>query len=146
MIGSEEFSLRLKEAAGEVGIYSPREMARLLEVQEQSVKQWYQGKTRPNGKNLANLISLLNVRYEWLMYGKHSEGAPGGMVEPSNPVTDFSDAIAVLSGMGGLLLDRTSGIDREGAEKIGRTITQASRNADQAFQALLKRYLKHCKE
>ena len=72
---SKEFAARIKEAAGEAGIYSPRELARLLGVQPQAVKQWYQGESRPNGKNLANLLSLLHVRYEWLMYGKHSDDA-----------------------------------------------------------------------
>lgn len=141
MSDSEAFAMRLKEAAGASGIYSPRELARLLGIQEQSAKQWYSGKTRPNGKNLANLISLLNVRYEWLMYGRQPEALPGAAFETVDPATDFSDAIAVLAGMGRLLRERSSGIDRDGADKIGRTITQAAQNADQAFQTLLKRYL-----
>ncbi len=128
------------------GIYSPREMARLMGVQEQSVKQWYQGKTRPNERNIANLISLLNVRYEWLVHGKRLKGRSLVIAEPGDPASDFSDAIAVLSGMGGLLLGRSSGVNEEGAEKIGRAIIQASKNADQAFQVLLKCYLKHCND
>ena len=143
---SKEFAARIKEAAGEAGIYSPRELARLLGVQPQAVKQWYQGESRPNGKNLANLLSLLHVRYEWLMYGKHSDDAAENNASYSDPATDFADALAVLKGMSGLLMGRSSDIAQQDAEKIGRAITKASANADKAFQTLLKLYLSISKQ
>jgi len=96
---AQEFAARIKEAAGAAGIYSPRELARLLGIQAQAVNQWYEGKSRPNGKNLANLLSLLHVRYEWLLYGKHSENAAENNASYSDPATDFADALAVMKGM-----------------------------------------------
>jgi transcriptional regulator with XRE-family HTH domain len=133
-----EFAARIKEAAGSAGIYSPRELARLLGVQQQAVNQWYQGKSRPNGRNLANLLSLLHVRYEWLLYGKSGEPVAQDNAGYSDPATDFADALAVLKGMSGLLMGRSSSIAHQDAEKIGRAITNAAANADKAFQALLK--------
>lgn len=138
---SSDFAARLKEAAGAAGIYSPRELARLLGVQPQAVKQWYNGASMPNGTNLANLLSLLHVRYEWLLYGKQAEDKVNNGASYSDPATDFSDALAVLKGMSNLLTNRNSDLAREDAEKIGRAITKASTNADQAFQVLLKSYL-----
>ena len=54
-----DFPIRLKEAAGEAGIYSPRELARILDVQVHTVNQWYGGNSIPNGKNLTNLLTAL---------------------------------------------------------------------------------------
>ena len=138
---AREFAARIKEAAGAAGIYSPRELARLLGVQPQAVNQWYEGRSRPNGKNLANLLSLLHVRYEWLLYGKHSEDTAENNASYSDPATDFADALAVLKGMSGLLVGRSSDIAREDAEKIGRAIAMATANADNSFQVLLKSFL-----
>ena len=67
---NKAFSVRLKEAAGAEGIYSATELARLLGLETEVVKSWYSGSARPNGKHLANLCSLLHVRFEWLVYGK----------------------------------------------------------------------------
>ncbi|MCB1857380.1 MAG: helix-turn-helix domain-containing protein [Gammaproteobacteria bacterium] len=130
-----DFSIRLKEAAGEAGIYSPRELARLLDIQVQTVNQWYSGQSRPNGKNLFNLLSLLRVDNDWLMHGI-SPGDKAAENSVANPRPSFSDAIAVLNGMAGLLSNRTGAIDAADANKIGRTIEKATRNADIAFHEL----------
>jgi transcriptional regulator with XRE-family HTH domain len=136
---NKAFSMRLKEAAGAEGIYSATELARLLGVQTEAVKQWYSGSTRPNGKNLANLCSLLRVRFEWLMYGKNADQESTRAVDYSDPASDFADAVAVLNGMGGLLWARTTDVTQDDAEKIGRAILKATQNAEKAFQTCLQK-------
>jgi transcriptional regulator with XRE-family HTH domain len=137
-IAPMDYALRLRQAAGEAGIYSARELARLLDVQEQTVKLWYSGKSRPNGKNLTNLLAILRVGEDWLMYGS-------GNKQMSSPVQgmdaegDFRAALAVIHGMGTLLSERGTDISCSDANKIGRTITKAAQNADQAFQLLTER-------
>ncbi|MCB1759059.1 MAG: helix-turn-helix domain-containing protein [Gammaproteobacteria bacterium] len=142
---AKEFARRLKEAAGEAGIYSPRELARLLDVQLQTVKQWYNGSSSPNGKNLTNLLALLRVDSDWLLEGRNSEESVETTAVASNPAEAFRDAIAVINGMGGLLSGRTVDIALADANKIGRTIGKASHNAEQAFQQLAKLYAAKCK-
>lgn len=143
----KEYALRLKEAAGEAGIYSARELARLLDVHEQTVKQWYGGNSRPNGKNLTNLLAILRVEESWLMHGRNdSEELITAPVQCVDPVEDFRAALAVISGMGDLLSDRTMDITRSDAKKIGRTVNKAANNADLAFQALTNLYSEKCKQ
>lgn len=141
MVTSENkaFSKRLKEAAGAEGIYSATELARLLGVQTEAVKQWYNGNTRPNGKNLANLCILLRVRFEWLVYGKSVEQDGHPVASYNDPASDLADAVAVLNGMGGLLWARTTDVARDDAEKIGRAILKATQNVEKAFQACLQK-------
>jgi transcriptional regulator with XRE-family HTH domain len=141
---AKEFAKRLKEAAGEAGIYSPRELARLLDVQLQTVKQWYNGSSRPNGKNLTNLLALLRVDSDWLLKGRSSEEAVAATAVAVSPAEAFRDAIAVINGMGGLLSGRTVDIAQADANKIGRTIGKASRNAEHAFQQLAELYAAKC--
>ena len=136
---NKAFAKRLKEAAGAEGIYSATELARLLGLKSDAVKQWYSGNTRPNGKNFANLCSLLHVRFEWLVYGKSSAQDSQPVAGYSEPASDFADAIAVLNGMGGLLWARTNHLAQEDAEKIGRAILKATQNAEKAFQACLEK-------
>ena len=102
----KEYALRLKEAAGEAGIYSARELARLLDVQEQTVKQWYSGNSRPNGKNLTNLLAILHVEDNWLLHGRRDNEKLIAPLQCVDPVDDFRAALAVISGMGGLLSER----------------------------------------
>ena len=142
----KEYALRLKEAAGEAGIYSARELARLLDVQEQTVKQWYNGHSRPNGKNLTNLLALLRVENGWLMHGKSGSEILTAPVHSMDPVEEFRAALAVISGMGGLLSERTVDIARSDANKIGRAVSKAANNADSAFQALIKLYSEKYKQ
>ncbi len=130
------FATRLKESAGAVGIYSPRELARILGIQSQTVNQWYSGKTKPIGKNLEKLLSLLNVKKEWLLRGTTVKVVEG----LDDPVVDFADAVAVLLGMGKLLSGRTQDLSSGDAEIFGRIITRSVKNADQAFQSLLQMY------
>ena len=130
------FATRLKESAGAVGIYSPRELARILGIQSQTVNQWYSGKTKPIGKNLEKLLSLLNVKKEWLIHGTTVKVVEG----LDDPVVDFADAVAVLLGMGKLLSGRKQNLASGDAEKFGRIITRSVKNADQAFQSLLQMY------
>ncbi|MCP4284478.1 MAG: hypothetical protein GY792_08510 [Gammaproteobacteria bacterium] len=136
----KEYARRLKEAAGEAGIYSAREMARLLDVQEQTVKQWYSGNSSPNGKNLTNLLALLRVENDWLKTGRDGSEKPAAPMNCVDPVEDFRAALAVISGMGGLLSGRNSAIEHSDANKIGRTVNKAAKNADHAFQALAMLY------
>ena len=133
---TKAFATRLKESAGAVGIYSPRELARILGIQSQTVNQWYNGKNKPIGKNLEKLLSLLNVKKEWLIHGTTVKVAEG----LDDPVIDFADAVAVLLGMGKLLAGRTQDLSSGDAEKFGRIITRSVKNADQAFQSLLQMY------
>ncbi len=135
-----DFSVRLKEAAGEAGIYSPRELARVLDVQVQTVNQWYSGNSQPNGKNLINLLSLLRVDRDWLVHGRSSED-DRAVTGAADPTTDFHDAAAVLQGMAGLLSNRTNAIDAGDAKKIGRTIEKAARNLERAFEELHELYI-----
>ncbi|MCP3867676.1 MAG: helix-turn-helix domain-containing protein [Gammaproteobacteria bacterium] len=130
------FALRLKESAGAAGIYSPRELARLLGVQAQTVNQWYSGKSKPNGKNLANLVTLLRVQQEWLIHGTTGNASEGF----DDPAVDFADAKVILMGMSKLLSGRSCDLSTKDADKIGRIIKKSVDNADQAFQALLKMY------
>ena len=132
------FATRLKESAGAVGIYSPRELARILGIQSQTVNQWYSGKTKPIGKNLEKLLSLLNVKKEWLIHGTTVKVVEG----LDDPVVDFADAVAVLLGMGKLLSGRKQNLASGDAEKFGRIITRSVKNADEAFQSLLLMYQK----
>ncbi len=132
------FATRLKESAGAVGIYSPRELARILGIQSQTVNQWYSGQTKPIGKNLEKLLSLLNVKKEWLIHGTTVKVVDG----LDDPVVDFADAVAVLLGMGKLLSGRTQDLAGGDAEKFGRIITRSVKNADEAFQSLLLMYQK----
>lgn len=142
----KEYALRLKEAAGEAGIYSARELARLLEVQEQTVKQWYSGNSRPNGKNLTNLLAILRVEDNWLLHGRRENEKLIGPNHCVDPVDDFRVALAVISGMGDLLSTRTMDITRSDANKIGRTVNRAANNADLAFQALASLYSEKSKK
>ena len=130
------FATRLKESAGAVGIYSPRELARILGIQAQTVNQWYSGKTKPVGKNLEKLLSLLNVKKEWLIHGTTAKVVEG----LDDPVVDFTDAVSVLLGMGKLLSGRSQDLSSGDADKFGRIITKSVKNADQAFQSLLQMY------
>jgi len=130
------FATRLKESAGAVGIYSPRELARILGIQSQTVNQWYGGKTKPIGNNLKKLLSLLNVKKEWLIHGTTVKVVEG----LDDPVVDFADAVAVLLGMGKLLSGRKQDLASGDAEKFGRIITRSVKNADEAFQSLLLMY------
>jgi len=132
------FATRLKESAGAVGIYSPRELARILGIQSQTVNQWYSGKTKPIGNNLKKLLSLLNVKKEWLIHGTTVKVVEG----LDDPVVDFADAVAVLLGMGKLLSGRKQNLASGDAEKFGRIITRSVKNADEAFQSLLLMYQK----
>jgi len=132
------FATRLKESAGAVGIYSPRELARILGIQSQTVNQWYSGKTKPIGNNLKKLLSLLNVKKEWLIHGTTVKVVEG----LDDPVVDFADAVAVLLGMGKLLSGRKQDLASGDAEKFGRIITRSVKNADEAFQSLLLMYQK----
>ena len=132
------FATRLKESAGAVGIYSPRELARILGIQSQTVNQWYSGKTKPIGNNLKKLLSLLNVKKEWLIHGTTVKVVEG----LDDPIVDFADAIAVLLGMGKLLSGRKQDLASGDAEKFGRIITRSVKNADEAFQSLLLMYQK----
>jgi len=141
----KEYALHLKEAAGEAGIYSARELARLLDVQEQTVKQWYNGKSRPNGKNLTNLLALLHVDESQLLQGRRKKEKPNAPLHYVDPVEDFHVALAVINGMAGLLSNRTDDIAHNDANKIGRTVTKAADNADRAFKALTKLYSEKCK-
>ena len=143
---ARDFAKRIKEAAGEAGIYSPRELARLLDVQLQTVKQWYSGASHPNGKNLTNLLALLHVDGDWLLHGKKESEPADTPVSGINPIENFRDAIAVINGMGGLLSGRTVDIAQADANKIGRTINKAANNAEKAFQALAKLYAVKCNE
>ena len=136
----KEYALRLKEAAGEAGIYSARELARLLDVQESTVKQWYSGNSRPNGKNLTNLLAILRVDNSWLMHGRRDNENVIAPTHYTEPAEDFRAALAVISGMGHLLSDRAIDITRSDANKIGRTVNKAAHNADLAFRALSKQY------
>ncbi|MCB1870335.1 MAG: helix-turn-helix transcriptional regulator [Gammaproteobacteria bacterium] len=144
-IDPKEYALRLKEAAGEAGIYSARELARLLDVQEQTVKQWYSGNSRPNGKNLTNLLAILRVDNNWLQHGRRANDTLITPVHCVNPVEDFRAALAVISGMGELLSEKTMDITRSDANKIGRAINKAANNADRAFQALADLYSEQSK-
>ena len=135
---TKAFATRLKESAGAVGIYSPRELARILGIQSQTVNQWYSGKTKPIGKNLGKLLSLLNVKKEWLIHGTTVKVVEG----LDDPVVDFADAVAVLLGMGKLLSGRKQDLASGDAEKFGRIITRSVKNADEAFQSLLLMYQK----
>lgn len=141
----KEYALRLKEAAGEAGIYSARELARLLDVQEHTVKQWYSGNSRPNGKNLTNLLALLHVEDSWLLHGKRDKEKLIAPIHCANPIEDFHAALAVISGMGDLLSGRNMDITHSDANKIGRTIIKAANNADRAFTVLTKLYSEKCK-
>ena len=132
------FATRLKESAGAVGIYSPRELARILGIQSQTVNQWYSGKTKPIGNNLKKLLTLLNVKKEWLIHGTTVKVVEG----LDDPVVDFADAVAVLLGMGKLLSGRKQDLASDDAEKFGRIITRSVKNADEAFQSLLLMYQK----
>ena len=132
------FATRLKESAGAVGIYSPRELARILGIQSQTVNQWYSGKTKPIGNNLKKLLTLLNVKKEWLIHGTTAKVVEG----LDDPVVDFADAVAVLLGMGKLLSGRKQNLASGDAEKFGRIITRSVKNADEAFQSLLLMYQK----
>ncbi len=132
------FATRLKESAGAVGIYSPRELARILGIQSQTVNQWYSGKTKPIGNNLKKLLTLLNVKKEWLIHGTTVKVVEG----LDDPVVDFADAVAVLLGMGKLLSGRKQDLASGDAEKFGRIITRSVKNADEAFQSLLLMYQK----
>jgi len=132
------FATRLKESAGAVGIYSPRELARILGIQSQTVNQWYSGKTKPIGNNLKKLLTLLNVKKEWLIHGTTAKVVEG----LDDPVVDFADAVAVLLGMGKLLSGRKQDLASDDAEKFGRIITRSVKNADEAFQSLLLMYQK----
>jgi len=132
------FATRLKESAGAVGIYSPRELARILGIQSQTVNQWYSGKTKPIGNNLKKLLTLLNVKKEWLIHGTTVKVVEG----LDDPVVDFADAVAVLLGMGKLLSGRKQNLASGDAEKFGRIITRSVKNADEAFQSLLLMYQK----
>ncbi len=107
-------------------------------MQPQTVNQWYSGKTKPIGKNLEKLLSLLNVKKEWLIYGTTVKVVEG----LDDPVVDFADAVAVLLGMGKLLSGRTQDLASGDAEKFGRIITRSVKNADEAFQSLLMMYQK----
>jgi len=132
------FATRMKESAGAVGIYSPRELARILGIQSQTVNQWYSGKTKPIGNNLKKLLTLLNVKKEWLIHGTTVKVVEG----LDDPVVDFADAVAVLLGMGKLLSGRKQNLASGDAEKFGRIITRSVKNADEAFQSLLLMYQK----
>jgi hypothetical protein len=132
---NKAFSVRLKEAAGAEGIYSATELARLLGLETAVVKPWYSGSARPNGKHLANLCSLLHVRFEWLVYGKTNNQDSQSAAGYNDPASDFADAVAVLNGMGGLLWARTTDVAQGDAEKIGRAILKATQNAEKAFQS-----------
>lgn len=141
---SKGFAVRLKEAAGEAGIYSPRELARLLDVQVQTVNQWYGGNARPNGKNLTNLLGLLHIDSDWLMHGTSLTRVIELPAGHKDPARDFREALAVVSGMGGLLSERDSSLASEDANKIGRTVNNAAKHLDLAFQALLGMYIEKC--
>ena len=141
----KEYALRLKGAAGEAGIYSARELARLLDIQEHTVKQWYSGNSKPNGKNLTNLLALLHVEDDWLTYGKRDNEQSIPPSHCTNPIEDFHAALAVISGMGDLLSGRNMDITHSDANKIGRTIIKAAKNADQAFTVLTNLYAEKCK-
>ena len=122
----KEYALRLREAAGRAGIYSARELARLLDVQEQTVKQWYGGNARPNGKNLTNLLAILHVERDWLTQGTtvpKKRSAPKQVLDPSD---DFRAALAVIRGMGSLLSDRNQEVTSSDANKIGRTVIKTN--------------------
>ncbi|HXK55331.1 MAG: helix-turn-helix domain-containing protein [Gammaproteobacteria bacterium] len=140
----KQYALRLKEAAGEAGIYSARELARLLDVQEQTVKQWYSGNSRPNGKNLTNLLAILRVDDSWLIHGRRDDEKPAAPQHCVDPAEDFRAALAVISGMGDLLSGRTMDITRSDANKIGRAVTKAAKNAEHAFKALANLYSEKC--
>ena len=142
----KEYALRLKEAMGEAGIYSARELARLLDVQEQTVKQWYNGKSRPNGKNLTNLLALLRVDEAQLLHGRSKSDKLAAPPQCADPVDDFHAALAVINGMAGLLLERTQEIPHGDANKVGRTLLRASENADRAFKILTRLYSEKCQQ
>lgn len=135
-IAPKDYAIRLREAAGEAGIYSARELARLLDVQEQTVKLWYSGKSRPNGKNLTNLLAILRVDEEWLMDDGSGSKQPPEPVPSMDAEEDFRAALAVIHGMATLLSERTTDINCSDANKIGRTITKAAQNLERAFQLL----------
>jgi len=137
---SKGYALRLKGAAGEAGIYSARELARLLDVQEQTVKQWYSGNARPNGKNLTNLLAILHVEDDWLLHGDRESKILTAPLHCADPAEDFQAALAVIKGMGGLLSERDMEVTHSDANKIGRTVNKAADNADRAFQVLANLY------
>ena len=142
----KEYALRLREAAGKAGIYSARELARLLDVQEQTVKSWYSGNSRPNGKNLTNLLAILHVEDDWLMYGGRGGKKPTVPTQVLDPTEDFRAALAVIKGMGELLSERSMDITHSDANKIGRTVIKAAKNADHAFQILADLCSEKCKQ
>lgn len=72
MMGIELFANRLNETIEALGV-STAEIARMVGVNQYSVKGWRTGRNMPDGYNVAKICKALNVSADWLL-GLDEEG------------------------------------------------------------------------
>ena len=88
------FVARLKKSLAEAGIPewgAGVRLAKMAKVTPKACSKWLNGESMPGGAKMLALATALNVRVEWLEYGRGEmrESAPPLTVETRNPPRSF---------------------------------------------------------